>query len=270
MIDGLSLIGAGTDSCWIDSRQLVTMQNYKTIVMKDSCLVKGFYIRSSTNFGYGYGIWAEGQNGLITQNKFSEGNRGIALRASNIEVYKNLFFNIRGGVDVFTSNSIVRKNEIYILTDQAGEGISIAALTANYTPLIDSNNIITIGDGIVKSLGASPTIKNNCIFLDNAPRGIVSGIGGYVKIYNNIIYAEDGYEGIYGNGSYRKIINNHIAGNFLSYGISHVGTGDTVKNNIITNCGGGISVWNNQNVTIQYNNTWENDINYAGDRKSVV
>ena len=182
MIDGLSLIGAGTDSCWIDSRQLITMQNYKTIDMKDSCLVKGFYIRSSYNFGYGYGIWAVGQTGLITQNKFSEANRGIAVRASDIQVYKNHFFNIRGGVDVFTSNSIVRKNEIYILTDQAGEGISIMALADNYSPLIDSNVIMTIGDGIRKSLGASPTITNNFIFLvDNAPDGIISGSFSFLR-----------------------------------------------------------------------------------------
>jgi len=94
MIPGLSLIGSGTDSCWIDSRQLITMQNYKTIDMKDNCLVKGFYIRSSYNFDYGYGISAVGQTGLITQNKFSEANIGIELRNSNNKVYKNYFFNI--------------------------------------------------------------------------------------------------------------------------------------------------------------------------------
>jgi len=261
MIPGLSLIGSGTDSCWIDSRQLITMQNYKTIDMKDNCLVKGFYIRSSYNFDYGYGISAVGQTGLITQNKFSEANIGIELRNSNNKVYKNYFFNIRGGVFMWSSNSVVRKNEIYVLTDQIGVGIFIAALNNNYTPLVDSNNIMTIHHGIETSLGASPIIKNNFI---SATTGITSGIGGNLKIFNNKIYAEIGYEGIYGNGSYRKIINNHVAGNFLSYGISHVGPGDTVKNSVVTNSAGGISVWNNQNVTIQYNNTWENEINYYG------
>jgi hypothetical protein len=260
MINGLSLFGGGTDSCIVDSRNF-PLSNNRTITMQDSCLVTGFYIRSSTNFTYGYGIWAVGQTGLITQNKFSEANDGIYLDQSNINVYKNYFFNIRGGINVWTSNSIVRKNEIYILTDQVGVGIDIAALSANYTPLIDSNYIMTIHHGIETSLGARPIIKNNFIF---ATTGITSGIGGNLKIFNNKIYAEVGYEGIYGNGSYRKIINNHVAGNFLSYGISHVGPGDTVKNSIVTNSGGGISVWNNQNVTIKYNNTWENEINYSG------
>jgi hypothetical protein len=260
MIPGLSLIGAGIDSCIVDSRSF-PLSNNRTITMLDSCLVKGFYIRTSTNFTYGFGIWAEGQTGLITQNKFSEANFGIYLDQSNIKVYKNYFFSIRGGIEVWTSNSIVRKNEIYILTDQVGVGIDIAALNNNYTPLVDSNNIMTIHHGIETSLGASPTIKNNFIF---ATTGISSGVGGNLKILNNKIYAEVGYEGIYGNGSYRKIINNHVAGNFLSYGISHVGPGDTVKNSVVTNSVGGISVWNNQNVTIQYNNTWGNEINYSG------
>ena len=260
MIPGLALIGSGMDSCVVDSRSF-PLSNNRTITMEDSCLVTGLYIRTSSNFTYGFGIWANGQIGLITQNKFSEANFGIYLDQSSIKVFKNYFFNIRGGIEVWTSNSIVRKNEIYILTDQVGVGIDIAALNNNYTPLVDSNNIMTIHHGIETSLGANPTIKNNFIF---ATTGITSGIGGNLKIFNNKIYAEVGYEGIYGNGSYRKIINNYIAGNFVSYGISHVGPGDTVKNNVVTGCAGGISVWNNQNVTIQYNNFWNNNVNYSG------
>jgi hypothetical protein len=260
MIPGLALIGAGTDSCIVDSRSF-PLSNNRTVTMQDSCLVTGFYIRTSSNFTYGYGIWAEGQTGLITQNKFSEANFGIYLDQSSIKVYKNYFFNIRGGIEVWTSNSIVRKNDIYILTDQAGVGIDVAALNNNYTPLVDSNNIITIHHGIGTSLGASPTIKNNFIF---ATTGITSGVGGNLKIFNNIIYTEEGSEGIYGNGSTRIILNNYILGNFVLYGISHVGPTDIVKNNVVTGCTGGISVWNNQNVTIQYNDLWNNDISYSG------
>ena len=262
MIDGLSLIGAGMDSCVIDTRQLLTMQNYKTIIMEDSCLVTGFYIRSSTNFAYGYGIWAVGQSGLITQNKFSEANSGIALRASDVQVYKNYFFNIRRGIDVFTSNSIVRKNEIYILTDQAGEGISISAINANYSPIIDSNNIMSIGDGIEKSLGASPTITNNCIFLIDGSNGIISGIDGNVKIYNNKIVANSGYDGIYKNGSVLYVYNNFITGPFINYGI--LVSYNNVKNNIVTGAANGIGADGSSGSSIQYNNAWNNDINYGG------
>ena len=65
--------------------------------MPDSCLIKGFYILTSNNFNYGYGIYATGQSGLITENKFSNANSGIVLWASNIQVYNNYFFNVRAG-----------------------------------------------------------------------------------------------------------------------------------------------------------------------------
>jgi len=262
MIDGLSLIGAGTDSCIVDSRSF-PLSNNRTITMQNSCLVTGFYIRSSTNFGYGYGIWAIGQMGLITQNKFSEANRGIALRQSNITVYKNHFFNIRGGVDIWTSNAIVRKNDIYILTDQAGEGISIAALNANYFPLVDSNTIMTIGVGIEKSLGSSPTITNNDILLvDGFPKGIVSGIDGNVKIFNNKIIAQAGYDGIYKNGSIVYVFNNYVLGPFTHYGI--LAPYDAVKNNVVTDAVRGIGSGSSTGNTIRYNNSWNNETNYVG------
>ena len=60
---------------------------------------------------------AEGQTGLITLNKFSNANSGIVLWQSNITAYKNYCFNVRTGISVFNSNSIVRKNEIFTLTE---------------------------------------------------------------------------------------------------------------------------------------------------------
>jgi parallel beta-helix repeat protein len=94
MIPGLSLIGAGTDSCIVDSRSF-PLTNNRTITMQDSCLVKGFYILTSNDFDYGRGIYAQGQTGLITENKFSTGNTGIYLFGSNITAYKNYIFNTR-------------------------------------------------------------------------------------------------------------------------------------------------------------------------------
>ena len=45
MIPGLSLIGAGTDSCIIDTRDLVMSQTYRSVQVLDSCLFTGFYIK---------------------------------------------------------------------------------------------------------------------------------------------------------------------------------------------------------------------------------
>ncbi len=138
MIDGLSLIGAGMDSCVIDSRQLVTLQNYKTIDMKNSCLVKGFYIRSTNNFDYGFGIYTEGESGMVTLNKFSEANSGILLSSSNVYVYKNYCFNIRAGIYLSNSNSIVRNNEIFMSTT-TGAGVSGIYITA-FSRQLPTNN----------------------------------------------------------------------------------------------------------------------------------
>jgi hypothetical protein len=261
MIDGLSLIGSGTDSCIVDSRNF-PLSNNKTITMQDSCLVTGFYIRSSTNFTYGYGISAIGQTGLITKNKFSEANIGIELRNSNIIVYKNYFFNIRGGVYVWNSNSIVRKNEIYILTDQAGTGIGIAALNDNYSPSVDSNIIMTIGDGIVKSLGSRPRIINNSISLRGG-EGIQLSYSDSVYIFNNRIFVKSGGEGIYQYGpTYLQLFNNYFTGN-LGDAITIL-PDNSVKNNVVTNANKGVVFMGSGNFVFQYNNIWNNNINCSG------
>ena len=85
-------------------------------------------------------------------------------------------------------------------------------------------------------------------------------------MFNNFIIADRGYgyDGIYGNGSTKIILNNYITGDFISFGISHIGPTDIVMNNVVAGCAGGISVWNNQNITIQYNNVWNNEISYSG------
>jgi hypothetical protein len=160
MIAGLALIGAGMDSCILDARQLVTMQNYKSIDMKDSCLIKGFYIISTNNFDYGYGIYTNQQTGIITENKFSNANTGIILRYSDAFVYKNYFFNVRTGLRITNSNPIIRNNLI-TMNVQGVYGIEVEGFTNDYSPVIDSNYIYNVyGYGIHKFFGARPVIKN--------------------------------------------------------------------------------------------------------------
>ena len=90
MIPGLSLIGAGTDSCIVDSRSF-PLTNNRTITMQNACLVKGFYIRTSNDLYYGRGIYTQGQTGLITDNKFSDANHGIDLFGSSIKYIITIF-----------------------------------------------------------------------------------------------------------------------------------------------------------------------------------
>jgi hypothetical protein len=266
MIPGLSLIGAGTDSCWIDSRQLVTMQNYKTIDMKDSCLIKGFYVLSTNNFNYGFGIWAEGQSGLITANKFSNANSGVLLYASDSDVYKNYFFNVRTGISVANSNSLIRMNEIYTIADQIGSAIFITGFSDHYYPLIDSNYIATKISGIRKSIGTTPTIKNNIIeFIQYGGNLIDLSDSDSTYVYNNLILVGTG-RGIYNyNVPYLQIMNNYIQGNSSSSQLGMlIGGSNNVKNNVVVNTVTGIQAGGIQNLVVQYNNLWNNGTNTSG------
>ncbi|NWF91251.1 MAG: right-handed parallel beta-helix repeat-containing protein, partial [Ignavibacteriaceae bacterium] len=266
MIPGLALIGSGTDSCIVDCRNFPP-QGLHAVEVADSCLIKGFYIRTSNNFNYGYGIYTIGQTGLVTENKFSDANSGIALWGSNIEAYKNYCFNVRRGVSVFNSNSIVRKNEIF--QSQSGSaGIYIDAFFNYYQPIIDSNHIVArSGKGIEKSIGAKPIIKNNVIeFIQYGGDAISVSSSDSAFIYNNLILIGTGIRGIFNHSvPYLKVINNYIQGRSITSPIGMViGGSNVAKNNVVTNTERGIQVGTIQNLVIQYNNVWNNDINYYG------
>ena len=262
MIPGLSLIGAGMDSCVIDTRQFITLQNYISVEMQDSCLIKGFYIISTNNFDYGRGIYTQGQTGLITENKFSNANHGIDLYGSNITAYNNYFINIRFGIGITNSNSIVRKNLI-VLNVQGVEGVDIQAFSSNYTPIIDSNYIYNVYDkGIYKFFGSSPTIKNNFIQVKYST-GIALDGSDTAKVYNNVI-VNAGYRGIDSYPNVKLILqNNYITGQSdqNSYGIL-AGPNSVIKNNVITNTNIGIGKYGTVNPVIQNNNSWNNNANY--------
>ena len=268
MIAGLSLIGAGTDSCIVDSRNFPP-QGLHTIEIADSCLIKGFYIRTSNNFDYGYGIYTIGQNGLVTENNFSNANTGIYLYGTKIMAYKNYFFNIRRGITVANSNSIVRKNELFMSTSTGAgvSGIFITAFSSSYQPIIDSNYIVSnYGTGIRKSIGACPIIKNNMIqFIQYGVEGIFLSTSDSAKIYNNLIKIGTGQIGIDNNDVYYlQVMNNYIIGSETNspQGI-YVSSQDTVKNNVVTNTVKGIVAGNPQNLVTKYNNLWNNEINYT-------
>jgi len=264
MIPGLSLIGAGTDSCIVDSRSF-PLTNNRTITMQDDCLVKGFYIRTSNNFDYGYGIYATGQTGLVTDNKFSNANSGVMLWFSDVEVYRNYYFNLRTGILIYNSNSIVRKNDIFTLTETLGEGIYIIADNSSYRPVIDSNCIETISNGINKRPGTRSTIKNNEIKLVSGSYGISLEIYGSDSawIHDNLIITDLAEYGIDNDVPYLLCNNNFITGNFVYYAL-YLLSNNTVKNNVVMNAVRGVSTFGTQNLVFQYNNVWNNDVNYEG------
>jgi len=259
MIDGLSLIGAGTDSCIVDGRNFASLGS-RTIEMMNGCLVKRFYILATNNFDFGYGIWAEGQTGLISENKFSNANTAIVLYGSNIEVYKNYCFNFRRGIYMSESNSLVRMNLI-IMNVEGAAGIRVEAISNNYTPVIDSNEILNVYDkGIYKFFGTRPTIKNNYIQV-KYDTGIELQESDSAKVLNNVI-VNPGYYGI-NNPTYLNLIaeNNYIIGKPSLNGII-VGPNSVIKNNVVTNANIGIGKYGTVNPVVQFNNSWNNTTNY--------
>ncbi|MGB5529757.1 MAG: right-handed parallel beta-helix repeat-containing protein, partial [Ignavibacteriaceae bacterium] len=184
----------------------------------------------------------------------------IVLYGSNITVYKNYCFNFRRGIGVYHSNSLVRKN-VLIMDVEGASGIRVEAFTSSYTPLIDSNYIENVyAYGIYKFISSSPTIKNNVINVKH-DKGIGIAQSGNVKVYNNTIL-NVGSAGI-DNFIISNVTvnNNYIMGNPSSYGIK-VMPSSVVKNNAVTNTGTGIGKYGTTNPVVQYNNSYNNDINY--------
>jgi parallel beta-helix repeat protein len=274
MINGLSLIGAGIDSCIIDTRALVTSQDFRSVQVADSCLLTGFHIIVYNNSSWGRGIAALQGNSIswIFNNKVSSGFNGFFESNvspdihSEINIYKNIFNDVTRGVYIFNSNSIVRNNFIY---NVSGAGIFIGAFDNNYYPVIDSNYIETSSEGIRKSFGTRPTITNNTIVLKNGRSGIYLSISDSTKIYNNLVIANPGVEGI-NNVSVRhlQLFNNYVTGDFFdnpnSWAILGLWGNNNVKHNVVTNVLRGVTGHTTQEIIYQYNNVWNTDISYSG------
>ncbi len=266
MIPGLSLIGAGMDSCVIDTRELVTNSQYRAVEVRDSCHFKGFHIIPYHNSDMAYGIYGVGSN-FITENKVTNGIGGIYSGLYST-VYKNVIIDNRVEIYVFNSNAIVRQNYITQNNYQGGSGIHIEGFNYSFTPIIDSNYIETneIGiRGIDQLGGARPIIAHNTIVMRHGQWGISLYVSDSAKVYNNLIYAENGVEGIRINGvPYIDLQNNFVTGN-LGTGIVIGPAPNVAKHNVVTGTNSGITKYSTEpNPLIQYNNVWNtNTINYS-------
>jgi hypothetical protein len=264
MIAGLALIGSGTDSCEINTQPFATTTSYRSVIVKDTCLFKGFKIVVANNTNLGGGIAGTAFSSLITLNRVTKAKYGIS-NGSNVTIYNNIIDNISTGMDLVNSNALVRNNSIY--TDPNSSAAVVAGIRigsfGNESLIIDSNYIFAgRGQGIRKDLGAKPTITHNVIkFIQYGADAIYLGPTDTAKVYNNLIIIGTGYGGIYKNGAYMHAINNHLIGNPGAYGIN-TGPYDVVKNNIVTNANKGITSSDNQGLIAQFNDSWNNLINY--------
>ncbi|MBK6914727.1 MAG: right-handed parallel beta-helix repeat-containing protein [Ignavibacteriales bacterium] len=123
------------------------------------------------------------------------------------------------------------------------------------------------GMGIFKSFGSRPIISNNTVIVyDIASSGIVLVDSDSASVFNNVVISksDDIGHGIRNAGVQNlQANNNYIIG---PYRFSAISTGDqsVLKNNVITNSDIGVEIFSDYNILIQYNNSWNNDVNYIG------
>jgi len=150
MIPGLSLIGAGMDSCVIDTRNIIQAGSW-AMIMADSCVLKGFHILVSYA-KIASGIYSGYGNAIIECNKISNTSWCIYISNSNTLIQNNIIDYVDIGIELFNSNSLVQNNQIL----NVERGILLDAFSGDYKPLIEQNLINTKSFGIrVQQLGTT-------------------------------------------------------------------------------------------------------------------
>jgi hypothetical protein len=247
MINGLSLIGSGWDSCIIDTRTLSYPQSFYSVTMKDKCMIEGFHIIvTNTTGGIGISCYP-GINdppvlyGEIRNNKFSAAWEGISTSNTYVTIKDNIMSDVQVGIDVFASGTTVL-DSIY------------------------NNFIFNVRDkGIGTTLGARAVIFNNTIkVIGDLAKGISMPSNGISKVYNNLLIdnTRRGYGITAGHPDlpYEKI-NNLVIG--FNEGIN-ANSNRIVRNNILLNNSSGIKNIATGQPNVKYNNSWNNGTNYSG------
>ncbi len=235
MIDGLTLIGAGSDSCIIDTRNVQNYPGY-SIEVADSCLLSNFNIYSF-NSSTGMGIYVGGGNRNSTVNncKVQAANTGIQVWTAFQNkplIYENIVRNTDTGISNFFSQAIIKENIVY---------------ATNYG-----------SSGIGGGTNSRATFLNN-IVICNSCTDAYDGTNSILK--NNLFYGQ-GHIAMF---SYSDIIqNNVIIGNNGNWDVGIIGADLDIRNNHIENAQNGIRFdpGGGSFITAKYNSLWNNEINF--------
>jgi hypothetical protein len=235
MIPGISLIGAGADSCIID---VSNFPNPQAVGVSISCLLKNFKI--------------------IVQETPQTLGTGIVIGSLNSIVEYNVILNAHSnGIWCYNTNSIIRHNRVLNCE---------RCITIHFNqPIIDSNYICPnyIGRGIITDLNGSPIIRGNNIISGNEnifTSGFVDW-SGTSTLLNNLFLGK----GAGAISSYEDIIENNIVfGIWGNWATGIIGFGSDIKNNNIENTETGLyyDIGGGAPPTYRFNNMWNNDVNF--------
>ena len=229
MIPGLSLIGAGMDSCVIDTRELAPP--YYTIQTEDGCYLSNLgIICHDVDDGAGIDLL----NSKIEFCKIQEAKVGFYTRATSQNsayAYKNILLNVYYGILCFG------------------------------TPLISENLLVPNSDGLSSEINSSPTYINNIVSCGNCVLGFYDALGFISKLKDNLFYGNGDYAFVsYGNDS---IVNNVIYGDNGIWEKGITGADSKAMNNHIQNTN--TALYYDQPggspQTFRYNNLWNNQNN---------
>jgi len=241
MIPGLSLIGAGMDSCVIDTREFQLTSPFYSVRVTDSCYFAGFQIITYDDT-HGFGIYIldweiELVSAVVEYNKIIEAFRGINITTSSLGfdsdyklVRMNVITNVQDGIASFQTTPIIKENIIY-----AGD------------------------DGLVSQINSVPTYINNTIVCAPCWQGY-HDFGLYSILNNNLFLRVGG--GNYGLWTYGDAITNNIV--IGRWGTGITGAGSVIKNTHIENTLTGLyyDVPGGSPPVFQYNNMWDNQTNF--------
>ncbi|MDP3831101.1 MAG: hypothetical protein Q8Q47_07505, partial [Ignavibacteriaceae bacterium] len=242
MINGLSLIGSGWDSCIIDTRTLSYPQSFYSVTMKDSCTLEGFHIIvTNTTGGSGIKCWPEVNDppyfhGEIKNNKVSISNNGIFTSDAFLTIKNNIIENVNYGIWV----------------------------DATSTTVIDSiynNYMLNIGNfGIITILSSKAIIFDNIIKVNQNVATAINSLGTSIVFNNILLNSSRGDYGFRGSTAPSEIRNN-IAVNF-NVGLAVLPMWNT-RNNAAQNNSIGYKT-GGEFPDAKYNNSWNNGTNYSG------
>ncbi|MBK6915741.1 MAG: T9SS type A sorting domain-containing protein [Ignavibacteriales bacterium] len=241
MIHGLTMIGAGIDSCIIDTRTISQFSDFNAITMKDECIVEGFHIIVRSSIGGNTGILSiPGPEdsldfqGKIMNNKISMAGYGISSDNSFLTIKNNIIEDVSYGIDVF--------------------GLDTSVLDTIY-----NNYLFQIKtSGISTALAGRGIIFNNLIEMTSTiNQGISTGSSGTSQVYNNFVL--DSYVGISVGAVPDQAVCNIVSNN-LGYGI-WFSEQSIVNNNIVLGVQNGYYLSDGiQNI--YFNNAWNCDYGY--------
>jgi hypothetical protein len=236
MIPGLTLIGAGMDSCVIDTREFPLTSPFYSIQTEDSCNFSGFGV-------YTYDV-----------------NNGTGIRQKNSNVK---FCSIQYAASGITINTGFDKKPL--VTNNFILEVSDGIKTFFAQSIVSGNIIYPKEDGLVSQINSAPTYVNNIIVFDNlmSLAGFADFLDFISIVKNNLFLKVSGSGGAYGMNSYEDtLINNIVIG---EWGSGIFTAGSDIRNNHIENTQTGLFYDVGSGLPepdFHYNNLWQNQANF--------